>query len=65
MPGMNGPELVTRLRARAPHLKRLFVSGYSARALPPRGVLEDGVHFLQKPFSLNDLASKVREVLEA
>jgi CheY-like chemotaxis protein len=65
MPEMNGRELAARLRESRPELKALFVSGYSASALAPRGVLEEGVHFLQKPFSLEDLAASVREALDA
>jgi CheY-like chemotaxis protein len=65
MPEMNGRELAARLRETHPELKTLFVSGYSASALAPRGVLDEGVHFLQKPFSLEDLASSVREALDA
>jgi CheY-like chemotaxis protein len=65
MPEMNGRELAARLRETHPDLKALFVSGYSASALAPRGVLDEGVHFLQKPFSLEDLAASVRHALDA
>ena len=65
MPEMNGRELAARLRSSKPQLKALFVSGYSASALAPRGVLDEGVHFLQKPFSLEDLAASVREALDS
>jgi PAS domain S-box-containing protein len=65
MPEMNGRELAARLRESRPELKALFVSGYSASALAPRGVLDEGVHFLQKPFSLEDLAASVRHALDA
>jgi len=65
MPEMNGRELAARLRESHPELKALFVSGYSASALAPRGVLDEGVHFLQKPFSLEDLAASVRQALDA
>ena len=65
MPEMNGRELAARLRALRPDLKTLFVSGYSASALAPRGVLDEGVHFLQKPFSLEELATSVRAALDA
>jgi PAS domain S-box-containing protein len=64
LPGMNGRELRDRLTAKRPDLKCLFMSGYTANAIAHRGVLGDGVHFLQKPFSTADLAAKVREVLE-
>jgi PAS domain S-box-containing protein len=65
MPEMNGRELATRLRATRPDLKTLFVSGYSASALAPRGVLDPGVHFLQKPFTIEGFATSVREALDS
>ena len=64
MPGMNGWDLATQLRALYPHLQCLFTSGYTANVIADHGVLEEGVHFLQKPFSVRDLAAKVREVLD-
>jgi response regulator RpfG family c-di-GMP phosphodiesterase len=64
MPGMNGRELAAKLLSLHPHLKRLFTSGYTADVIAHHGVLEEGVHFLQKPFALGDLAAKVREVLD-
>ena len=45
-------------------MKRLFMSGYTANAIAHRGVLDEGVHFIQKPFSLNELAAKLRAMLE-
>jgi DNA-binding response OmpR family regulator len=47
-----------------PNLKRLFMSGYTASVIAPHGVLDDGVHFLQKPFALQELAAKIRAALE-
>jgi FixJ family two-component response regulator len=44
-------------------MKILFMSGYTANVIVHHGVLEHGVHFLQKPFSMNDLALKVREAI--
>jgi two-component system cell cycle sensor histidine kinase/response regulator CckA len=64
MPGMNGRELSRGLQSLYPHLKVLFISGYMSDTLAPQGVLEDDIHVLQKPFSLNSLAAKVREALE-
>jgi two-component system cell cycle sensor histidine kinase/response regulator CckA len=46
-----------------PELKCLFASGYSANTIAHHGVLDEGVHFIQKPFSMHDLAVKVREAL--
>jgi PAS domain S-box-containing protein len=63
MPEMNGRDLAATLLARYPRLERLFTSGYTADVIAHHGVLDDGVHFLQKPFSIHDLAAKVREAL--
>jgi two-component system cell cycle sensor histidine kinase/response regulator CckA len=65
MPGMNGRSLADRLREIKPQLKCLFVSGYSVGVMGPGGLLDEHVHFLQKPFSPRALAEKVRQVLEA
>jgi hypothetical protein len=46
-----------------PNIKILFMSGYSANVIVNRGVLEQGVNFIQKPYSLKDLAVKVRDAL--
>ena len=65
MPGMSGQDLHGLLRARQPGLRCLYMSGYTAEVIAHRGVLEEGVNFLQKPFSAAELARKVREVLDA
>jgi PAS domain S-box-containing protein len=65
LPGMNGRRLAERLGADVPNLKCLFVSGYPDGAMGSGGVLDDHLHFLQKPFTPKALADKVREVLEA
>ncbi len=64
MPEMNGRELARQLLSLYPDLKRLFMSGYTADVIARQGVLDDGVNFLQKPFSRNQLGLKVREVLD-
>jgi len=63
MPDMNGRELSVRLRALYPRLKVLFMSGYTANVIAHRGVLDEGVNFIQKPFSQKDLGIKVRRSL--
>ena len=63
MPEMNGRDLVRRVLSLYPDIKRLFMSGYTSDVIAHHGVLDEGVHFLQKPFSTQDLALKVREVL--
>ncbi|MCK8602833.1 response regulator [Desulfoferrobacter suflitae] len=63
MPKLNGRELADRLQSLHPNLRTLFMSGYTANVIAHRGVLEEGVHFIQKPFSNRDLAQKVRAAL--
>ena len=65
MPEMNGRELSRQVAALAPGVRTLFMSGYTADAIGKHGVLEPGVHFLQKPFVATTLANKVREVLRS
>jgi response regulator RpfG family c-di-GMP phosphodiesterase len=61
---MNGRDLAKNLMSLYPHLRRLFTSGYTADVIAHHGVLDEGVHFIQKPFSRQKLAAKVREVLD-
>jgi CheY-like chemotaxis protein len=63
MPEMNGRDLARNLLSLYPNIKRLFMSGYTANVIAHHGVLDPGVHFIQKPFSLTDLAAKIKEVL--
>ncbi len=65
MPGASGPELAHRLTAERPDLRVLFVSGYPDDSPASAGVLENGTAFLQKPFTPDTLARKVRAVLDA
>jgi len=64
MPGMDGRQLAKRIGAIKPGVKVLFMSGYTSDVIAQRGVLDEGVMFLAKPFSRDDLARKLREVLE-
>ena len=64
MPGMSGRELADRLLQSRPGMRCIFMSGYTADIIAQRGVLDAGVEFLQKPFSRDDLAQKVRAVLD-
>jgi len=65
MPEMNGRRLAEQLVALHPRLRCLFTSGYTADVIAHHGVLEQGIRFLPKPFSPDDLALKVREVIDA
>ena len=65
MPEMNGRVLSQRVRELKPGMKCLFMSGYTADIIGNQGVLDDGVCFIQKPFSIKDLAAGVRAALEA
>lgn len=62
---MNGRDLAKHLLSVYPNLRCMFISGYTADVIAHHGVLNKGVHFLEKPFSLKALADKVREVLDA
>ncbi|WP_319575914.1 PAS domain S-box protein [uncultured Desulfobacter sp.] len=64
MPEMNGRDLAKNILSLYPNLKRLFMSGYTANVIAHHGVLDEGVNFIQKPFSKQDLAIKIREVLD-
>lgn len=64
MPGMSGRSLALNLSALSPKTKVLYMSGYTDDAIIHHGVLEKGTHFLQKPFTPEALANKVREVLD-
>ena len=63
MPGMNGKKLMSKIKAVKPGIKTLFMSGYTANVIAHRGILDEGMNFIQKPFSLDNLAEKVRELL--
>jgi PAS domain S-box-containing protein len=64
MPEMNGRELAQSLLSHYPQLKHMFISGYTDDIIAHHGILDEGVHFVQKPFSVKDLTAKVREVLD-
>ena len=64
MPEMTGRDLATKLVTILPSLKLLFMSGYTANVIAHQGILDEGISFIQKPFSLKGLAAKVREVID-
>ncbi len=65
MPGMNGRELMEHLTARAPGLRTLFMSGYTDAILGPRNTLDVEVPLLRKPFTPDEAARQIRQVLGA
>jgi CheY-like chemotaxis protein len=65
MPGLSGRELADQLQARRPGIRVLYMSGYPGDAVVQHGTLPPGSAFLQKPFSPDGLARKVRDVLDA
>jgi CheY-like chemotaxis protein len=65
MPGMNGRDLAGRVRALRPGLRVLYMSGYTANVIVTRGLVDQGDAFVQKPFSTDELAARVRALLDA
>jgi CheY-like chemotaxis protein len=63
MPEMNGRELAKHLAVLRPAMKCLYMSGYTADVIAHHGVIDEGVSFIQKPFTVHELAGKIREVL--
>jgi two-component system, cell cycle sensor histidine kinase and response regulator CckA len=65
MPEMNGRELAKHMGTLYPQIKQLYMSGYTANVISHHGILDENVFFLQKPFSKNELAIKVRAALDS
>jgi signal transduction histidine kinase len=64
MPGMSGRDLAARVIEKHPGTKCLFISGYTANVIAHRGILDAGIEFLPKPFSRDQIARRVREILD-
>jgi CheY-like chemotaxis protein len=65
MQGMSGGQMAQQLKAQRPNMRILYVSGYTSDVVEQHGVLESGIQFLQKPFTAEDLARRVRELLDS
>jgi FixJ family two-component response regulator len=65
MPGLDGQELAAALARTHPEVRLLYMSGYAGEAIRHRGALPEGAVIIQKPFSAQTLATRIREVLDA
>ncbi|MGC4066797.1 MAG: response regulator [Polyangiaceae bacterium] len=65
MPGMNGRQLADRAQRMRPTLKVLFTSGYTEDTIAHHGVLDEGIEFLPKPYSVTALLQRVRKILDS
>ncbi|MFW5722880.1 MAG: response regulator, partial [Desulfohalobiaceae bacterium] len=63
MPEMSGRELLERIKPLRPEIRCLFMSGYTANVIAHHGVLEEGINFIEKPFTRHPLALKLRQAL--
>jgi DNA-binding NtrC family response regulator len=64
MPDMSGRELADKMKSKRPAMKVVYMSGYTDNAIVHHGVLDPDVHFISKPFNLEALTTKVRQVLD-
>ena len=64
MPGMNGRDLAIQIQKKYAGIPVIFASGYTDSDIVQQGVLEGGVHFIQKPYNISSLSHKIREVLD-
>ena len=64
MPKKNGREIYEEIRSMRPDIKFIFISGYTADIILQKGIVEEGVEFVTKPFSKNEILRKVRNVLD-
>jgi PAS domain S-box-containing protein len=63
MPGMNGREMMEIIRLIRPGIRTLYMSGYTRDLVAQRGVVDEGMHFIQKPFNMTTLVDKINEVM--
>lgn len=65
MPGLSGKEVAQNIKRHHPNMPVLFISGYTADTISQEGIMEEGIHFLQKPFNQISLSHKIREAMNA
>ncbi len=65
MPGISGLKLFNRIKNFRPKIKVLYMSEYTDNVIVHHGILEKGINFTQKPFTIEELSEKIREVLES
>jgi YesN/AraC family two-component response regulator len=65
MPDVNGRELASEILTQRPGLKVIFISGYTEHVMLQQGAIEKGLNFISKPFAMQSLARKLREVLDS
>ncbi len=65
MPGMSGPDLAERIMKIRPQMKVLYTSGFTDEAIQQHGLVGDAMQFVGKPYTIEGLTSKVRELLES
>jgi two-component system, cell cycle sensor histidine kinase and response regulator CckA len=65
MPGMDGMQMARRIVELKPGIKTLFMSGYTADVIAQRGVLDEGMNFLSKPYTRTDMARRMRELIDS
>ncbi|GLI53491.1 PAS domain S-box protein [Thermodesulfovibrio yellowstonii] len=64
MPVMSGPKLINRIEAYSPNVKVLYMSGYPDDVIATHGITEKGIDFIQKPFTIETLSKKIREIID-
>jgi two-component system, cell cycle sensor histidine kinase and response regulator CckA len=62
---MNGMQLYKKISETRPEIKSIFISGYTSNVIAHNGRLDEGINFIQKPFSISDFSKKVRDVLDS
>lgn len=65
IPDMNGMQLYKKISETRPGIKSIFISGYTSNVIAHNGKLDEGINFIQKPFSVSDFSRKVRDVLDS